>query len=134
MGDNEVYKVLVAEDSTPNRNILSHLLNKLGFEVIEAKNGKEAKDLLKYHTDVKIIISDIMMPEENGIDVLEFARGHDTLKDVPFLLVTAVSEKEYIIKAKEFNVTGYILKPISFDKLTSKLKEVFPNKEFKLAS
>tara|TARA_B100001248_G_scaffold261706_1_gene253770 strand:+ start:9975 stop:10382 length:408 start_codon:yes stop_codon:yes gene_type:complete len=135
MSNEEVkQKVLVAEDSAPNRNILCHLLKKLNFEVVEAENGAIAMEKLEQNTDCVLIISDIMMPEKNGLDFLEFVRAHDKCKDVPFVLVTAVAEKDYIMRAKESSVQGYLLKPISFDKLTAKLKEVFPDQKFSVAS
>jgi len=127
-------RVLVAEDSAPNRNILCHLLKKLGYEVIEAEDGAIAIEEFQKDPNFCLIISDIMMPEKNGLDFLEFVRSQEHNADVPFLLVTAVAEKEYIVRAKENKVQGYMLKPISFDKLSAKLKALFPDKKFDLAS
>ncbi len=130
--------ILVVEDSTPNRNILIHLLKKLGFQVKEAANGKEAWDVLeKTPAEEKLIavFSDIMMPEEDGIQLLEKIRSSEKYAQTPFTLVTAVSEKDYIIKAKELNVNGYVLKPVSHDKVLKKLSEFFPGRKFpKLAA
>lgn len=123
--------ILVAEDSAPNRTILVHLLKKLGFEVIECINGRSAWDrLLKPDTKIIAILSDIMMPDMDGIELLKNCRAHERYKDIPFVLVTAVSDKEHIVSAKTYGVQGYILKPVTFQRVTAKLQELFPNRTF----
>jgi CheY-like chemotaxis protein len=125
--------ILVAEDSAPNRNILCHLIKKLGFQVIEATNGKEAWEKIEKldssHT-LLAIFSDVMMPDMDGIQLLEKVRSSANFTNIPFTLVTAVSEKEYVLKAKELRVNGYLLKPVSHDKVLKKLTEFFPNRKF----
>ena len=74
------------------------------------------------------VISDIMMPTMDGIQLLRNVRGKENLKTIPFVLVTALSEKEYIVQARELNVNGYILKPVTFQRVTSKLQELFPER------
>jgi two-component system chemotaxis response regulator CheY len=124
--------IVIAEDSPPNRKILAHLLGKLGFIVVACENGQAAWDELSSgrHQTVVAVISDIMMPNMDGIQLLRNVRGNETLKHLPFVLVTAVSEREYIVQAKELNVNGYILKPVTFQRVTGKLQELFPTKTF----
>ena len=124
--------IIIAEDSPPNRKILAHLLEKLGFNVCACENGQEAWDKLqegKLHR-VVAVISDIMMPQMDGITFLRLVRADEKFKDLPVVLVTAVSEKDYIVQAKELNVHGYILKPVTFQRVTNKLKELFPTRQF----
>lgn len=123
-------KIIIAEDSPPNRKILSHLLEKLGFQVIACEHGQEAWEKLLENRDTVAIISDIMMPTMDGIQLLRSVREHAELKDLPVVLVTAVSEKDYIVQARELNVNGYILKPVTFGRVASKLQEMFPQKTF----
>ncbi|NQZ00178.1 MAG: response regulator [Bdellovibrionales bacterium] len=136
VSDKEI--ILVAEDSPPNRKILIHLLQKLGYEVVGCENGEQAwEEAQKLRGNEKFvaIISDIMMPVKDGIDLLRSVRGDDELKDLPVVLVTAVSDKEYILEAKSMNVNGYILKPVTFARVTAKLQELFPDKKInKIAS
>ncbi len=124
--------IVIAEDSPPNRKILGHLLEKLGFNVVACENGQQAWEALSSgeHKRVVAVISDIMMPTMDGIQLLRNVRGHDTLKELPLVLVTAVSEREYIVQAKELNVNGYILKPVTFQRVTTKLQELFPARTF----
>jgi len=124
--------IVIAEDSPPNRKILGHLLEKFGYDVIACENGQEAWDKLTTNTDknIVLVISDIMMPVMDGLNLLRQVRGHETLKELPFVLVTAISEKEYIVQAKELRVNGYILKPVTFQRVSDKLAELFPGKTF----
>jgi CheY-like chemotaxis protein len=124
--------IIIAEDSPPNRKILAHLLEKLGFHVIACEHGQEAWDALENPGDHKVvlIISDIMMPTMDGLQLLRSVRQSPKHKDTPVVLVTAVSEKDYIVQARELSVNGYILKPVTFQRVTSKLQELFPTKTF----
>ncbi len=124
--------ILIAEDSPPNRKILAHLLKKLDYEVIECVDGQEAWDKLQKENKINLvaILSDIMMPNLDGIGLLKCVREQSSYKDIPFILITAVSDKDYIVQAKNLNVNGYILKPVTFQRVTSKLKELFPKKKF----
>lgn len=124
--------IVVAEDSSPNRNILVHLLKKLNYQVLEGVDGEAALAAMDTHKDAKIVavLSDVMMPNLNGIDLLKKVRESSTFKTLPFVLITAVADKEYIIEAKKLGVNGYILKPVTFDRVLGKLKELFPEKKF----
>jgi CheY-like chemotaxis protein len=129
--------IIVAEDSPPNRKIISHLLTKLGFHVVPCEHGQEALAALLSgrHPKTVAIISDVMMPKMDGIQLLKKVREDGKFSDLPFVLVTAVQDKDYIVQAKALNVNGYILKPVTFDRLVGKLKELFPGREFpKLAA
>ena len=136
MSDGSNGRILVAEDSAPNRKILVHLLEKLGFEVDSFENGQEAWDFLKSDAEnITAIVSDIMMPEMDGLDLLKEVRASEKYADIPFVLVTAVSDKDYILEAKKLKVNGYILKPVSFNKVSGKMKQLFPDmKLLKLAA
>lgn len=125
-------QILVAEDSTPNRKILCHLLSKLGFEIISCENGKLALEAINsgQYNNIVAILSDVMMPEMDGISLLKAVREHAKYKDIPVVLITAVSDKDYIMQARNHNVNGYILKPVTFQRVQAKLQELFPEKVF----
>lgn len=124
--------IILAEDSPPNRKILTHLLERLGYYVVSCEHGTDAWIELtsgKYN-NVVLVISDIMMPKMDGLQLLRAIREHEPLKDLPVVLVTALSDKDYIVEAKALGVNGYILKPVTFERVTTKLKELFPHKHF----
>ena len=83
--------IVVAEDSPPNRNILVHLLKKMGYQVIEGEDGEEAYEKMLKQKDENIVavLSDIMMPKMNGIEFLRKVRDTEEIKDLPFVLITS---------------------------------------------
>lgn len=133
MSQEEKKSVLLAEDSPTNRTVIKHLLLKLGFGVIECETGKIAWEALQAEFEkenIVCVISDIMMPDMDGIDLLSLVRESDKFKELPFVLVTAVMEKEQVISAKKLGVNGYILKPVTFQRISAKMKELFPEHKF----
>ncbi len=122
--------IIVAEDSLPNRTILIHLLKKLGYNIIECADGEAAWAAYQQRgqRQVVAVLSDIMMPHLDGIGLLKNIRSVDP--NLPVVLITAVSEREYIIEARALNVNGYILKPVTFQRVSAKLKELFPERRF----
>jgi len=124
--------VVVAEDSPPNRTILVLLLKKLGYKVLECEDGEIAWAAMKRNADKNIVavISDMMMPNMDGMELLRRVRGSETFEKLPFVFVTAISEKDYIFEAKNLKANGYILKPVTYNRVTQKLKELFPNRQF----
>ncbi|MBN8540223.1 MAG: response regulator [Deltaproteobacteria bacterium] len=124
--------VVVAEDSPPNRTILVLLLKKLGYKVLECEDGEIAWSTMQKNKDKNIVavISDMMMPNMDGMELLRRIRGTAGLEKLPFVFVTAISEKDYIFEAKNLKANGYILKPVTYSRVTQKLKELFPQKSF----
>lgn len=111
-------KLLIVDDEPFIRQGLKILINweEYGYEIVgEACNGLEAiKELEK--KDVDIIITDLKMPEMNGIELIEYVRKN-ILDEIKFIVLSGYYEFEYAKKAIKYNVTDYILKPIQKDEL-----------------
>jgi len=111
-------KLLIVDDEPFIRQGLKILINweQYGYEIVgEACNGLEAiKELEKKEVD--IIITDIKMPEMNGIELIEYVRKN-MLDEIKFIVLSGYYEFEYAKKAIKYNVTDYILKPIQRDEL-----------------
>ena len=126
--------VIVAEDSEPNRQILCLLLRKLGFQVMDFRDGSLAWDAFqKCQADgvnVVAIVSDLMMPNMDGLQFLRHIRNEEKTAKLPFVLVTAVSDKDYVFEAKNLKVDGYILKPVTYKRVADKMQAIFPLKKF----
>ncbi len=125
--------IVILEDSAPTRNILRVLLEKNKYKVLEFANGKLALEHLEKHPneDVKLIISDVMMPEMDGFEFVKNLKEQGLYSQVPIVLATALSGKEDVLAAKKLGVTGYIVKPISVKKVLDVLKRLFPDQVFK---
>lgn len=120
--------ILVAEDSSPNRQILVKLLTQMGFAVVETSDGQEAWDFLKdpANPEVAAVMTDYMMPKMSGVDLVKQMRAQDRWKTTPIVFISAVSDREQIKALVELQIKGYLLKPIKADALYKKLKELFP--------
>ena len=126
--------VIVAEDTKPNRLVLSLLLHKLGFEVIECDDGvgawKAIEDARSAGKHVTAVFSDLMMPQVDGLQLLRRVRNDEVFRGLPFVLITAVSDKDYIHEAQSLQVDGYVLKPITYPRIDAKLRQLFPDRDF----
>ncbi|MBF0523558.1 MAG: chemotaxis response regulator CheY [Deltaproteobacteria bacterium] len=119
-------RILIVDDFSTMRRIIRNLLRQLGYNNIEeADDGAVALPMLKAKK-FDFIISDWNMPQMSGLELLQNVRADETLKDVPFLMVTAEALKENIIKAVQAGVSNYIVKPFTADTLKEKITAIFP--------
>jgi two-component system chemotaxis response regulator CheY len=117
-------KVLVVDDFPTMRRIVKNLLKQLGFENIdEAEDGAQALTKLK-GGGFGLVVSDWNMPVMEGIDLLKHVREDETLKTMPFLMVTAEAEKDKVITAIKAGVDNYVVKPFTAEVLKEKLEKI----------
>ncbi|HOP75534.1 MAG TPA: fused response regulator/phosphatase [Bacillota bacterium] len=118
-------KVLVVDDSPINRKIIaSSLTAKLsGIEIVEAADGYEALNILG-EAEISVVLQDIMMPGMDGIATLEAIKARPELKNIPVIMVTALSEIELVEKALSLGALDYLTKPLTAEqiKITLPLK------------
>ncbi len=116
-------RALVVDDFATMRKIIKNVLQKINItDVIEAENGVSGLELLRReHAD--IIISDWIMPGMTGIEFLKACKGDDTIKRIPFIMVTAEAQKDCIMEAIKSGVDNYIVKPFTPDKLQSAIEK-----------
>jgi CheY-like chemotaxis protein len=119
-------KILCVEDEQEIRENISEILRDEGFQVLEAADGKSGyESFLKDNPD--LIISDIMMPDVDGYGFLKLVRESSKNSDVPFILLSALGQKESIIKGADLMANEYLTKPIDFDILIAKIREKTTN-------
>ena len=118
--------VLIVDDFLTMRRIVRKILRDLDFEdIIEAEDGSAALDILK-RTKIDLIVSDWNMPRMTGLELLKEVRSTDSIKDTPFLMVTAEAQKENIVEAVKARVSNYIVKPFTAATLEEKLVKILP--------
>lgn len=118
--------VLYAEDDTDAANLTSMVLEDYVGRLLVAKNGQEALNLFRLHK-VDLIITDILMPKMNGIELISNIRESSTHPDVPVVITTAHTETKYLLDAIRLRVDGYILKPVHIEELLHALnKAILP--------
>lgn len=121
------HSILIVEDEDEIRN---YLLTELGshFRVLSCSNGKEALDLIMHHMP-DLVLSDIMMPEVNGITLLRKLKQNIKTNHIPVILLTAKnSEKDYI-EGLSLGADAYIAKPFNLDILITTIENLIKNRE-----
>lgn len=114
------HSLLCAEDNTLSRQMICEYFEDDFEHIYEAKDGKEALALY-YEKKPSIIISDIEMPELDGLSLVREIRKKD--KETPIIMLTAYSDTEYLLDAVELNLVKYLLKPLDDVKLDLAMKE-----------
>jgi len=116
----EKVKILVVEDSRSLRFLLTHLLEQHGYDVDAAENG--SKGLEKYRQgEYDLILSDIMMPEMNGIEMCEHIKGDPKEGSVFFIFLSTLKDLEDRIKGIETGADDYLVKPFDNRELMAKI-------------
>jgi C4-dicarboxylate-specific signal transduction histidine kinase len=114
-------KILFVEDDELMRNTISKILEKNTQIVLQASNGKEGLALF-LEEKPEIVITDIMMPVMNGLDMIQEIRRQGT--NVKIVVVSAYSEKENFLKSIALGVNNFLIKPISYKNLLTVLDEL----------
>ncbi len=94
------------------------------YSLIKCRNGQEALDYLKIHSDVDLILLDMMMPDMGGIEVLEALSKDEHLRKIAVLLQSGISDEKEMNKAHELNATNFIAKPYNSTQLINKLNKI----------
>jgi CheY-like chemotaxis protein len=129
MSDKKI-KILCVEDEIDIRSNIADILRDEGYEVFEAGNGYQGyESFIQEKPD--LIISDIMMPELDGYGLLKLVRDSSGLKNsaIPFIFLTALGQKDNVIKGVNLSANDYLIKPIDFDLLIAKVKEKTENSQ-----
>ena len=109
------YKILIVDDSEMNREILSSMLGD-EFDILEAADGKECISVIrKYGRDIALVLLDIVMPEMDGFEVLEFMNKHEWIDDIPVIMISSEDSAASVKKAYEMGVSDYINRPFDVE-------------------
>ena len=102
--------VLVVDDDAANRDVLTRRLVRLGHDVVTACTGREALEVLEARP-VDLVLLDLMMPEMNGLEVLEIRQEDPALRDIPFIMISARDETDRMAECIEIGAEDYLPKP-----------------------
>ncbi|MDP5240385.1 response regulator [Uliginosibacterium sp. 31-16] len=116
--------ILLVDDSATVLLSTSSILGKAGYEVHKAASGDEGLKLLKDTLRPNLIITDLNMPGMNGIEFIKQVRLLPMLKFVPILFLTTESQQAKRAEAKAAGASGWLVKPVTADELTSTIKLV----------
>lgn len=119
------YKVLIVDDIFTNRLLLREIIKKFTDHYFEAKNGKEAIDMLK-EKDFDIVLMDIEMPVMNGLETTKYIRTQLPYpkNKIPIIALTAHNPYSFFEEYEDVGFSELMTKPYSVEKLTTKIKSI----------
>ena len=117
-------KVLVVDDSSTMREIVSSFLSKNGFEVSVAHDGHDGLAQLRADPGIRLIISDINMPNMDGLTMVQKIRTELGNKDVRIVMLSTEDNPEIRARGKEVGVTGWIVKPFRGEVVLNPLRKL----------
>lgn len=116
-------QILIVDDSESIREVVSFTLENAGHDVMVAVDGDDALKFLDGRS-IDLIITDLHMPNMNGIELIKEVRQADQYKRIPILFLTTESQAAKKMEAKNAGATGWIIKPFVPAKLLAALKKV----------
>ncbi len=113
--------ILIVEDNPINAKLFQLALEQHKYQTVSARNGTEGLAKLAEHVAIELIITDYMMPEMNGLELIEKIRASPALKDIPILIASAHSDMNIVSKAKSLGCNGFLVKPIDRKQLIERV-------------
>jgi two-component system, cell cycle response regulator len=104
--------LLVVDDNSMNRIMLSRYITKLGYQATLVENGRQALEKLQGEP-FDLVLLDVEMPEMDGYQVLEQLKANPRLRDIPVIMISAVEELESVVKCIELGAQDYLPKPFN---------------------
>ena len=118
--------ILVIDDSNTNLVLLESLLERNGFSVISALSAKEGIEALK-ESQPDLIYLDLVMPEIDGMEFIQLVKENAEWKDIPIVILSAVTDGDIIRKSRDLGATDYITKPLNIHRIVSLTRDILKN-------
>ena len=118
--------VLVVDDSLTMRQMVAFTLTSAGYQVVEAGNGKEAVGKVTGGAKPDLVVTDLNMPEMDGITLIKEIRKMPALKFTPILMLTTEASDDKKKAGQAAGATGWIVKPFNPEQMMAVIKKVLP--------
>ncbi|MFG6446762.1 response regulator [Roseateles sp. BYS180W] len=115
--------VLVVDDSSTMRDVVGRYLSKHGFEVVLACDGRDGLAQLRADPAIRLVVSDVNMPNMDGLTMAEKIRTEMGNQDVRIVMLTTEANAELRARGKAIGVTGWIVKPFNGDLVLGPFKK-----------
>ncbi len=116
-------RIMAVDDSASIRQMVGFTLRQAGYEVVEAVDGKDALSKLDGNP-VHMVITDLNMPNLDGIGLIKGVRSHATFKFIPIIMLTTESQESKKLEGKQAGATGWIVKPFKPEQLVAVARKV----------
>jgi two-component system alkaline phosphatase synthesis response regulator PhoP len=114
--------IFIVDDDEDIRLIIQYMLEREGYQVITAKDGKEAKELMNSIDKPDLALFDVMMPYMDGFELLAYARQGGQWTDIPIIMLTAKSQESDIVRALDNGASDYVVKPFKPNELLARIR------------
>ncbi len=115
--------VLIVEDSRTQAEFLSDMLKRHGYEAVIAKDGKRAYELVRLRKP-SLIISDVIMPVMDGYELCTLLKKDPTFREIPIILLTALSDSRDVARALQAGADNFITKPYQEEYLIGRVRRI----------
>lgn len=116
--------ILIVEDNPINAMALENFLAKGGYHAVMAKNAQEALSCLPQIKDLQLIITDLSMPEMDGLELITHLRRTPAMKDLPVIIVTGHASASTVGRAKDLEWAAFLVKPIDKIQLMNRVESL----------
>jgi DNA-binding response OmpR family regulator len=115
---------LIVEDDNKSSYLLQFILQREGYTVELARNGRDAQRMISELEPPALVMLDVMLPYIDGFQLLGLMRGKPAWKDVPIVMLTAKSQENDIVRALDAGANDYIVKPFNLDELRARVRRL----------
>jgi len=126
----KIFKVLVVDDEESLRDICKDVLQDEGYEVLQAKDGQDALQILSKEQDIDLVISDLKMPKMNGLELLKAVKEKKI--DVDFVVMTGFGTIETAVECMKMGAADYLPKPFNINHLLVKVNKSIKSRRQRL--
>jgi len=121
--------ILIVEDNPVSARMLEVTLQKNGYSTVRARTGREALEELRQHgPQIEMVITDIMMPEMDGLELFSAIRSNPKWQSLPVVVASAAADTESVSRAVRLGCEDYLLKPINTAQLLDKVRSIMVGK------
>jgi len=114
--------VLVVEDDEIISYLLDFRLRREGFEVLLAKDGRQAAEIIESAAPPRLVLLDVMLPYKDGFELIGQIRSREDWRDVPVIMLTSKAEERNIVRALDAGAADYVVKPFRAEELIARLR------------
>ena len=119
--------ILVVDDERQICDLLSEILANAGWRVVAVNNGEEAVEILK-NSRPDLIISDIVMPRMDGLELIRYVKGNDVTSQIPFIFLTFKDDVDFNIQGRDIGADAYLQKPFHPKLLVSVVRQILSSR------